>query len=271
MTARGRPVAVMKSLDDDSHVKTRLCQYEAYNGEKGINIAKQLVLGKIQGQNVLLGKYGFRTHDMDQITHWVNKIQGNKIESMRSRFMQIEGTATKKYFGQLWSLIPEKIRPKRRKSWKAYDGVNNILNLCYEVLSWKVHRACLKAKLEPFLGFLHSVQYNKPSLVCDLEELYRYLIDDFVFDYVQGLRLGDFTTKEVQVRSRKGRREYLNDAKTKEMLRELNDYFDTKIELPRIRSGKRQRTETMINEETLLLAKYIRDEKQEWIPRFAII
>jgi len=30
MTQRGRPVAMLKSLDDDSHVKTRLCQYEAY-------------------------------------------------------------------------------------------------------------------------------------------------------------------------------------------------------------------------------------------------
>ena len=134
--------------------------------------------------------------------------------------MQIEGTATKKYFGQLWGLIPEKIRPRRRKGWKAYDGVNNVLNLSYEVLSWKVHRACLKAKLEPFLGFLHSVQYNKPSLVCDLEELYRYLIDDFAFDYIQGLKPRDFSTKEVQVRDRKGRREYLSDNKTREMMRQ---------------------------------------------------
>jgi CRISPR-associated protein Cas1 len=73
--------------------------------------------------------------------------------------------------------------------------VNNLFNLGYEVLNWKVHRACLKAKLEPFLGFLHSVQYGKPSLVCDLEELYRYLIDDFVVDYVQGLKPSDFTSK----------------------------------------------------------------------------
>jgi hypothetical protein len=52
-----------------------------------------------------------------------------------------------------------------------------------------------------------------------------------------------------------------------EMMRELNDYFDTKIELPLIRYGKRQRIETLINEEALLLAKFIRDEKKEWIPR----
>ena len=126
----------------------------------------------------------------------------------------------------------------------------------------------MKAKLEPYLGFLHSVQYGKPSLVCDLEELYRYLIDDFIFDYVQGLKPGDFTTKVVQAsKSRKGKRVYLNDVRTKEMMRELNDDFDTKIEIPLIRYGKRQRIETLINEEALLLAKYIRSEKSEWTPR----
>ena len=53
-------------------------------------------------------------------------------------------------------------------------------------------------------------------------------------------------------------------------MRELNDYFDTKIELPRIRSGKRQRIETLINE-ALLLAKYIRFELDNWSPRKANI
>jgi len=182
--------------------------------------------------------------------------------------MQIEGTASKKYFGQMLNVIPEKIRPSRRKGWKAYDGVNNLFNLGYEVLQWKVHRALLKAKLEPYLGFLHSVQYGKPSLVCDMEELYRYLIDDFMFDYVQGLKPKDFTRKQVQTtRKRKGSREYLNNVKTKVMMRELNDYFDTKIELPRIRSGKRQRIETLINEEAMLLAKYIRNESKTWVTR----
>ncbi|MEM2915209.1 MAG: CRISPR-associated endonuclease Cas1 [Candidatus Bathyarchaeia archaeon] len=40
--------------------------------------------------------------------------------------------------------------------------------------------ALIKAKLEPYLGFLHSVQFAKPSLVCDFMELYRYLVDDFI-------------------------------------------------------------------------------------------
>ncbi len=38
----------------------------------------------------------------------------------------------------------------------AYDGVNNIFNLAYEMLQWKIHRAIIRAKMEPYLGFLHS-------------------------------------------------------------------------------------------------------------------
>jgi hypothetical protein len=44
------------------------------------------------------------------------------------------------------------------------------------------------------------------------------------------------------------------------MMRELKDYFEKKIEVPLIRYGKKQRIETLINEEALLLAKYIRNE-----------
>ncbi|MFC1803375.1 CRISPR-associated endonuclease Cas1, partial [Thermoproteota archaeon] len=62
-------------------------------------------------------------------------------------------------------------------------------------------------RVYPYLGFLHSVQFGKPSLVCDLEELYRYLVDDFVIDYVQGLKLSDFKTKVVEAsKNRKGKR-----------------------------------------------------------------
>ena len=62
----------------------------------------------------------------------------------------------------------------------------------FDVHSWKVHKALIEAKLEPYLGFLHSVQYGKPSLVCDFMELYRYLIDDFLIEYCRNLKPKDF-------------------------------------------------------------------------------
>jgi CRISPR/Cas system-associated endonuclease Cas1 len=47
----GLPVAILKNLNDDSHVKTRVSQYEVSKNNKGIGIAKQIVLSKIEGQN----------------------------------------------------------------------------------------------------------------------------------------------------------------------------------------------------------------------------
>jgi hypothetical protein len=46
-------------------------------------------------------------------------------------------------------------------------------------------------------------------------------------------------------------------------------YFKSKVEVPRIKHGKRQTIETLINEEALLFAKFLRDEIEAWIPRIA--
>ena len=139
------------------------------------------------------------------------------------------------------------------------------------VLGWKVHRAVIRAKLEPYLGFLHSVQYGKPSMVCDLQELYRYLVDDFVTQYCQDLKEKDFTVKNESVsRKRKGKREYLNDSRTRQLMKKLNGYFEDKVEVPRIMVGKRQTIETLINEEALLLGKFLREEREKWVPRISL-
>jgi CRISPR-associated protein Cas1 len=271
LTGRGRPVAMLKSLDDDSHVKTRICQYEALHNGKGVYIAKQIVLAKIYGQNVVLDKYGLELHDVISFKERVEKIDESDFKSLRRRLNGLEGKCTQRYFEQVFQLIPEKLRPEGRSKFKAYDGLNNLFNLAYEVLKWRVYRAVLKAKLEPYLGFLHSVQYGKPSLVCDLQELYRYLIDDFVIQYCQNLDKKDFTMKVEEVaRKKKGKREYLNDRETRKMMNELENYFESTIEIPRMKVGKKEKIETLINEEALLLAKFLRTERENWIPRLAI-
>jgi len=268
LTQRGRPVAMLKSFDDDSHVKTRLCQYEAYNSEKGIYIAKQIVQAKMRGQNLVLAKYGFEPHD-PRIADSIEQVRID-LDKARRKLTGIEGKFTEHYFKETFSLIPEKIRPKSRKKFKAYDGLNNIFNLAYEMLSWKVHKALVKAKLEPYLGFLHSIQYGKPSLVCDFQELYRCLIDDFLIQYCQNLRKKDFTTKTESVsRRRKGKREYLNNIETRDLIKKLDAFFESKIEIPRIKVGNRQTIETLINEEALQFAKFIRNERRVWRPRVA--
>jgi CRISPR-associated protein Cas1 len=191
---------------------------------------------------------------------------------VRRKLIHVEAEYSNDYFQQIFQLFPEKVRPSNRKGFMAYDGLNNTFNLAYEILSWKVHRALIKAKLEPFLGFVHSLVHERFSLVCDFQELYRYLIDDFLIQYCRKLSKKDFTAKFVSAgtgNKRKGKREFLNNLRTKNMLEYLEQYFAWKVPVPRIRRGFRQEFETLINEEAILLAMYLRNERQNWIPRIA--
>ena len=144
-TQRGRPVAMLKSFDDDSHVKTRICQYEALKNGKGLHIAKQLVLAKLEGQNSVLEKHGLKPHDY-KFRFLIERMEFDRLELARNRLNSIEGKFSEAYFRQILRLLPERLRPEGRKTFKAYDGVNNIFNLAYEFLSWKVHRAVVRAK-----------------------------------------------------------------------------------------------------------------------------
>ena len=110
------------------------------------------------------------------------------------------------------------------------------------------------------------------SLVCDFQELYRYLIDDFLINYSKRISKRDFKMKnESASHGKKGKREYLTDSETKILLDELDRFFETRVKVKRIRNGEHQTLETLINEESLLFAKYLREESKTWNPRISTI
>jgi len=43
------------------------------------------------------------------------------------------------------------------------------------------------------------------------------------------------------------------------------------VEIPRIKHGNRQTLDTLISEEAILLAKFLRNERKEWNPRIPIV
>lgn len=59
----------------------------------------------------------------------------------------------------------------------------------------------------------------------------------------------------------------MNDVQTKDLMNKLNEYFESTVEIPRMRVGKRQTVETLIFEKALLFGKYIRNEKETWVPK----
>lgn len=272
LTRAGTVVGFLRPIEDFAHVKTRIAQYEALRNGKGVEVAKTIVLGKLEGQNMVLRKYGLEQLDLDGLKGKIESLNCGSLEALWYRINQIEGKASQHYFKEVFRLFPEWLQPERRVGFKAYDGLNNLFNFGYYVLKCRIFKALLKAKLEPYLGFLHGLQHGKPSLVCDFMELYRYLIDDFLIERRTKLHKNDFVAvTDFVLHLRMGKRIHLTEFEASKLAEDLNGLFERKVEIPRIKHGKRQSLDTLICEEALLLAKFLRSERDSWVPRLPFV
>jgi hypothetical protein len=68
-----------------------------------------------------------------------------------------------------------------------------------------------------------------------------------------------------------GKKIHLSEYKTDDLAEGLNNLFNKMVEIPRIRHGYKQTIDTLISEEALLFAKYLRNERKDWNPRSPII
>jgi len=68
-----------------------------------------------------------------------------------------------------------------------------------------------------------------------------------------------------------GKRIHLCEFETNELAEDLGKFFERTVEVPRIKVGNRQTVDTLINEEVLLFAKFLRCERETWTPRLAPI
>jgi CRISPR/Cas system-associated endonuclease Cas1 len=92
-------------------------------------------------------------------------------------------------------------------------------------------------------------------------------VDDFLIRFAQKLKPKDFNAKVEEFNGKRGKRIYLNKRKTNELTDALHEYFRRKVDIPRVRRGFKQEIESLIYEEALLLAKFLRGEKSGWVPR----
>lgn len=61
----------------------------------------------------------------------------------------------------------------------------------------------------------------------------------------------------------------MNNALTQNLMKKLNKFFESEVEIPRIRVGEKQSIDTLINDEALIFAKFLRNECKSWKPRNA--
>jgi len=91
--------------------------------------------------------------------------------------MGLEGAAAKAYFRGFGMLVKKEFTFERRTRRPPKDPVNALLSLGYTLLFNEMLSAVESLGFDPYLGFLHEVEYGRPSLAVDMVEEFRFLIE----------------------------------------------------------------------------------------------
>jgi CRISPR-associated protein Cas1 len=176
-------------LGSTTYIRRR--QLEISDKKEGFQLAKAWIGIKIENQTQFLKDLKKnRPEKNEEIETYISEIETLQadlaeleglLDKKRHQIMGLEGMASRYYFEALSFLLPEKWRFSGRSRNPAKDEFNCLLNYGYGVLYSKVEKACIIAGLDPYVGFNHTDDYNKKSLVFDLIEMYRVYIDRTVF------------------------------------------------------------------------------------------
>lgn len=175
--------SALHTLYEHKSVAVKQKQYESEKNGKGLELARQLILGKIKNQRATLlyatrklNKFDFEEY-IYKLDNIVNTLKNKQILS-KELIMGIEGKAADIYFYSLkvLKLLPETffMRTKRYST----EITNISLNYGYAILENFIYKSIINAGLDPYMGVLHSIRSGKPSLVLDIMEEYRSFIVD---------------------------------------------------------------------------------------------
>lgn len=170
----------------------RRCQLEIAETEDGLKLALSWIVRKIENQIDLLKRLRTtRPHKSAEITSYIEKLKTYKeslenltgtIDEKRGKILGLEGNAGRVYFECISFLMPDRYKFSGRSRNPAKDEFNALLNYAYGILYSKVEKSCIIAGLDPYIGILHTDNYNKKSLVFDLIENYRIWADETVIN-----------------------------------------------------------------------------------------
>lgn len=182
ITQNGRLVASITG-HEPSRPELRLAQYRAFaDPVSRLALARLMIAGKLQNYRQLALRAARDVDGPRRVA--LKEVAQEQAAGLRrlprtsslTEALGVEGQAARVFFARLDALIPGS--PPLRSRRPALDPVNAYLSSGYALLRSAVHAAVVHAGFDPYLGFVHGVRANKPSLVLDLMEQFRPLLVD---------------------------------------------------------------------------------------------
>lgn len=200
-SSTGRPLARIVYARHGGTARNRYEQYKAIEDGRACRIARMIIAGKLSNQ-VSNMKYYSKSRSKDRSQSKTLYEKGNMIKELKEKLdyikttdldecrkevMSIEAQAANIYWDGMKIILGKygfKERLQRRDRSKELDLANLCLNVAYNNLAGTVWKYVLRYSLDPFQGFLHAERPGKLSLVFDLMEPFRPIIDRFVVSFL---------------------------------------------------------------------------------------
>ena len=218
------------TLGDEKISLQRLRNQMRYfeNPEIQLMLSKYVVEKKIRGQKNLLRTYGKHV-DAPEVKEAVQSI-GNAISKVRNAetvesLLGIEGKAARDYFGVYGKLITaDGFNWAGRQKHPAPDPVNALLSYGYFFLEREVRIALAAFGADVRIGFFHSNNGRKDSLVYDLMELFRATVSERLV--LKLINLGRIKPEDfIQIDTRS----FLSSEGKKKWCRYYEEYMQTGV------------------------------------------
>jgi CRISPR-associated protein Cas1 len=226
-TVYGKFIGKLQPIES-KNVFLRISQFEKYKSEEfKTEISKKIVEGKIKNAKNSLLKYQRNHPEVDFSSH-IEEIDRNLEELKRKNsvnsIMGIEGRSSAIYFECFGKMILKNFSFPGRQPRNPKDPVNSLLSFGYSILTSEVFSILCATGFDPYLGFLHSVDYGRPALALDLMEEFRQpLIDRLVLEIINKEIIKEDGFKEEEDKI------YLNEKSIKEFLGQYERRMLTEI------------------------------------------
>ena len=182
----------------------------------------------------------------------------SQIDSLRG----LEGAGSAAYFTHFGRLIRNpSFAFKRRNRRPPIDPVNALLSFGYALLLHDVQGAINIVGFDPYLGYLHTQRYGRPSLALDLMEEFRPLVvDAMVLSALnrKALTPDDFASEPIS------HAVSLTDEGRRKFLRLYEQKKQSTFKHPVM--GRKCTYQEAFEIQTRLLAKYLMHETEQYPP-----
>ncbi|OYT39718.1 MAG: CRISPR-associated endonuclease Cas1 [Desulfurococcales archaeon ex4484_58] len=198
-TYTGTPLVRLVPARAGGTVRNRVEQYKCLEDGRGCIIARDLIVGKGRNQASNLRYYSKARSSPSEsrelyekasmIKELVEKLKNyephgdlrvcrEEIMAYEAQIANIYWDAMKIVYGEYG--FRERLKKPDIRESAEMDIVNLSLNIGYNLLAGSLWKYVLRFGLDPFMGFLHAERPGRLSLVYDLIEPYRPILDRFI-------------------------------------------------------------------------------------------